>query len=196
MYQHNIKKAIFLDRDGVLVEDVHLLSKFEHIRILDGVATSLSMLRSLGYLLVVVSNQPIVARGIIEENGVIEIQREIERLIELGNGPRIDAFYYCPHHPEATRLPYRADCECRKPKPGMIWRASAEHGIDLTRSIMIGDRITDIIAGQRAGCRSILVQTGRHLDPPIQTSEPVDLNVSPDFSCNGLPEAVEWIKEK
>ena len=171
MYQHNIKKAIFLDRDGVLVEDVHLLSKFEHIRILDGVATSLSMLRSLGYLLVVVSNQPIVARGIIEENGVIAIQREIERLIELGNGPRIDAFYYCPHHPEATRLPYRADCECRKPKPGMIWRASAEHGIDLTRSIMIGDRERDIQCAQQVGVRGILIPTNGDLLDVVRTLE-------------------------
>ena len=195
MNQHKVKKAIFLDRDGVLVEDVHLLARFEHIRVLDGVATSLSTLRSLGYLLIVVSNQPIVARGIIEESDVIAIQREVERLISLKNGPRIDAFYYCPHHPEATRPQYRADCECRKPRPGMIQQASDEHCIDLARSIMIGDRITDIIAGQRAGCRSILLQTGRHLDPPIQTSEPINPNITADFVCTGLTEAAAWISK-
>ena len=162
-----------LDRDGVLNEDTHLLSRRRDLRLLTGVAEALNSLRASGFKLIVISNQPIVARGLASEP--------------------LDAFYYCPHHPSATLASYRIVCECRKPRPGMLLRAAAEHHLDLSASFMVGDRITDVIAGAHAGCRTIQVRTGRHEAPPIETVGPLDEDVRPDHVCSGLPEAARWI---
>ena len=190
-----LNPAIFLDRDGVLVEDVDLLVDKTKIRILAGVATGLQSLKQTGYKLIVVSNQPVVARGLLDEPGVLALQEEVNRCLTAAGGPNLDAFYFCPHHPNATLPAYRLDCDCRKPKPGLLLRAAREHGLDLSRSFMIGDRITDIIAGSRAGCRTILVKTGKHLAPPIQTSDPLDTSLQPNFTCLDLPAATRWILE-
>jgi len=187
--------AIFLDRDGVLIEDVDLLTNSPQIRILDGVASALEILKNAGYKLIVISNQPVVARGLVSEQNVLELQEEIGRRLVGAGAPSLDAFYYCPHHPNATRAEYRVNCGCRKPKPGLLLLAAEEHQIELKRSFMVGDRITDIIAGARAGCRTVLVETGKHLALPIETSEPLDLSIKPDYSCPNLPTAVKWIME-
>jgi len=188
-----LNPAIFLDRDGVLVEDVDLLTKADQIHILEGVANSLRALHLDGFLLVVVSNQPVVARGLISEDEVIALQREVERRLMQVNGITLDGFYFCPHHPNATLAAYRQDCACRKPKPGMLIQAAKELRIDLRESFMVGDRITDIVAGAHAGCRTILVQTGKHLAPPIQTIQPIDFSIHPDYTCQSLAGAACWI---
>jgi len=151
------------------------------------------LLRASGFQLIVVSNQAVVARGLATEPEVELINRRIGELIEQAGGPRIDAFYYCPHHPKATLPAYRKVCDCRKPEPGMLLRAAREHGIDLKRSFMVGDRMTDIIAGAKAGARTVLIQTGQHTAPPIETAEPLDPSIKADHVCGSLAEASDWI---
>jgi len=185
--------AIFLDRDGVIIEDVHLLTNPGDIRILEGVARALRALEGAGFRLIVISNQTVVARGLITEQEVRAINAEIEHLLIQEGSPCFDGFYFCPHHPNATVPDYRVDCECRKPRPGLLLRAAREHDLNLERSFVVGDRITDIIAGARAGCRTVLVQTGKHQSPPIEMIEPLDESVHPDYVCSDLGAAVEWI---
>jgi D-glycero-D-manno-heptose 1,7-bisphosphate phosphatase len=187
-------RAVFLDRDGVLIEDVDLLTETSQIRILPGVPQALNLLRAGGFGLFVVSNQTVVARGLLTEAEVEHMNEEINRqLARASSGAGIDQFYFCPHHPKATDLAYRLDCDCRKPRPGLLLQAAREHALSLPSSFMVGDRITDIIAGASAGCRTILVQTGRHDAPPIETVESIDPEIRPDCTCAGLREAAEWI---
>ena len=190
-----MKAAVFLDRDGVLVEDVHLLSKPADIRVSDAVPEALVQLRDAGVLLIVVSNQTVVARGILAESAMKSLHREIEVTLQEKGAPALDDFFYCPHHPQATVTAYRADCDCRKPRPGLLLRAAVEHDVDLARSFMIGDRMTDIIAGASAGCRTVLVETGQHLAPLIETSDSIDDSILPDHTCASLAEATRWILE-
>ena len=119
----------------------------------------------------------------------------MERLLEQAGGPHLDGFYFCPHHPNATLSEYQVDCDFRKPRPGLLSRAAREHNLILAASFMVGDRITDIIAGARAGCRTVLIQTGEHQAPPIETVEPLDELVQPDHVCADLRAAAEWILE-
>lgn len=188
-------KAVFLDRDGVLIRDTHLLTSSNQVSILPGVTNALRELATAGWKLIVVSNQPVVARGLVAEADVVELHREICSEIVARGGSKIDAWYYCPHHPNATMAAYRVNCQCRKPRPGLLLRAAHDHFIDLANSYMVGDRITDIIAGARADCRTVLVETGAHQLPPIQTSEPLDTSISPDYTCRDLDDAAQWILE-
>jgi len=185
--------AVFLDRDGVLIEDVHLLTDPARIRVLKGVAEALQLFSQADFKLIVISNQTVVARGLATEDDVLLVQREVEKRITDSGGPSVNGFYFCPHHPNATLIRYRENCECRKPRPGLLVRAALEHGIDTSSSFMIGDRITDVIAGARAGCRTVLVQTGRHVDAPIQTVEAIDSTIQPDYVCSDLNSAAAWI---
>ena len=185
--------AVFLDRDGVLIEDRELLADPAEIRVLDGVGAAIGALKDAGFRLVVVSNQAVVARGLITEQEVDTIHHRMQTLIRQAGGPELDAVCFCPHHPEATVPEYRCVCPCRKPRPGMLLRAAEEHDLDLKASFMVGDRMTDIMAGAAAGCRTVLVQTGRHNDPPIITIDPPDPSCQPDYTCPDLRAAAEWI---
>ena len=185
--------AVFLDRDGVLIEDVHLLTKPSQVRLMEGAAQAVKTLREAGYQVIVVSNQTVIARGLATEEDVEIVNQQIQRLLRTEVGQGVDAFYVCPHHPSATLIQYRMSCDCRKPRPGLLLHAAAEHDIDLSRSYMIGDRITDVIAGQRAGCRTIMVESGKHLDPPIESPDPLDLNVRPNHVCPSLLQAADYI---
>jgi D-glycero-D-manno-heptose 1,7-bisphosphate phosphatase len=186
-------RAVFLDRDGVLIEDRDLLTEPSEIRVLAGVPQALGRLREAGFRLVVVSNQTVVARGLATEADVERVNYELNRQLVAAGGSGIDRYYFCPHHPNATMLSYRVNCACRKPQPGLILQAAKDHQFDLASSFLVGDRITDIIAGERAGCRTILVQTGQHDAPPIQTAKPIDVNIKPDWTCASLAEAADWI---
>jgi D-glycero-D-manno-heptose 1,7-bisphosphate phosphatase len=190
-----LRGAVFLDRDGVLIEDVHLLTDPGEIRILQGVAQALISLKGAGFQLLVVSNQAVVARGLVTEQDVCAINAEVEHRLVQAGGPRLDGFYFCPHHPNATLPAYRVACDCRKPRPGMLLRAAAEHNLDLGASFIVGDRITDVVAGAAAGCRAVLVQTGMHEAQTIETVEPLDTSVQPDFVCADLRQAADWILE-
>ena len=154
------RPALFLDRDGVLIEEVEYLARPEQVRLIPGAAAAIRKVNDAGWRVVVVSNQSGVARGLFPESLLPEIHRVIADRLLAEAGARVDRFYYCPHHPTEGQGGYRIDCDCRKPKPGMLLKAAAELGIDLARSWMVGDRATDLQAGAAAGCRTILVQTG------------------------------------
>ena len=188
-----LRRAVFLDRDGVLVDDQGFLLRTEQICLLDGVPAALQKLKAAGMFLAVVSNQAAVARGLIDESELLNLNRVIVDRIQLAGGPRLDAVYYCPHHPEGTLPEYRVACSCRKPRPGMLLQAAAEHGLDLQASFLVGDRLSDISAGRAAGCRTVLVTCGRHDAAPIVTVDPVDCTGAPDHTCTDLQAAAEWI---
>ncbi len=185
--------AVFFDRDGVLIRDVDLLTDRRDIYVLEKIAETLQKLKGAGFKLLVVTNQTVVARGLASAAEVDALNQEMERQIQQKGGPHFDGIYVCPHHPNATLVEYRKVCECRKPQPGLFFQAAREHEIDLPHSFMVGDRITDIIAGAKAGCRTVLVQTGKHSAAPIETSDPLDLSVQPDYICADLSEAAKWI---
>jgi D-glycero-D-manno-heptose 1,7-bisphosphate phosphatase len=187
----DLRPAIFLDRDGVLIEDAGLVTKLDEIHILPNVSETLEKLHQAGYILIIISNQAVVARGLLTESQVMELEQAVEDRL----GMRMDGFYFCPHHPQATLIEYRVACECRKPRPGLIFQAAGELRIDRSRSFMVGDRPTDILAGTRAGCRTIWVHTGQHFAAPIQTDEELGAMPVPDCVCSGLPEAATWILE-
>ncbi len=152
-------RAVFLDRDGTLNREVDVLRDLRQLRLLPGVARALKRLNELGYLAIVVTNQPVIARGWLREEEVEEIHRILAERARR-RGARIDAVYYCPHHPRANLPRYRSRCRCRKPGTGLIRRAVRDFGIDTGRSFLVGDRTADILAGERAGLGTILVKTG------------------------------------
>lgn len=159
----NKQKAIFLDRDGTLNKYVGFLRSVDMLELLDGVSDVVKKINESGYLAIVVTNQPVIARGEMSIEELNEIHNKLETV--LGNeGAYLDAIYYCPHHPhkgyQGERPEYKMDCQCRKPKPGMLIRAAQEFNIDLARSWMIGDGERDIQAGKAAGCKTVLIGEG------------------------------------
>ncbi|MGV8078542.1 MAG: D-glycero-alpha-D-manno-heptose-1,7-bisphosphate 7-phosphatase [Syntrophales bacterium] len=153
------QRAVFLDRDGTINEEVGYLDSLEKLRILPGAAEAIGMFNRAEMKVVVVTNQSGIARGFFDEAFVEETHRNLRDLLH-GQGARIDAFYFCPHHPTEGLGAYRRDCPCRKPKPGLILQAAAEMELALEDSFMIGDMPKDVEAGTRAGVRGILVRTG------------------------------------
>jgi D-glycero-D-manno-heptose 1,7-bisphosphate phosphatase len=175
------RRAVFLDRDGVLVRDVGPLTSERDIFLTPEAPAALAALKRAGLALIVVSNQTVVARGLLNELGVRQLQQLIEeRLLEAG-GPELDGFYFCPHHPRATDPRYRCVCACRKPAPGLVERAAREHGIDLSSSFMLGDRPSDIVAGRSAGCKTVQLLSGQHDEPPIEVQGGF-VPAAPDFA--------------
>lgn len=193
MERREVCAAVFLDRDGVLVEDRGLLVDAAELRLIPGVPSALRRLRENGFRLIVVSNQAVVARGMITPEGVEAIHADLLRLLEEAGAPRLDAIYFCPHHPEADVPEYRVHCDCRKPQPGTLLRAAEEHHLDLAASFMVGDRITDIAAGAAAGCRTVLVRKPGDETPLATAAAPPGGWRQPDWLCADLAAAVEWI---
>jgi len=148
--------AVFLDKDGTLVDDVPYNVDPALIRLTHGAGEGLRMLRDAGFRLFVVSNQSGVARGYFAEEALGPVEARVRELLGA-QGVEIEAFRWCPHHPEGTIERYRMACDCRKPRPGMITSLAAEHGIDLACSWMVGDTPADVEAGRLAGCRTIFV---------------------------------------
>ena len=183
-----MRGAVFLDRDGTLIEDVDYLRSLDQIALFPWTVDALRLAARSGLAAVVVTNQSAVARGIITEEFVAATHDELNRRL-AGGGARIDAFYFCPHLPDAPLEKYKARCRCRKPGPGMLEDAARDLEIDLTRSWMIGDRWLDVAAGAAAGVRSLLVRSGHaarlHEEPPT--------GVRADAILNNLMEAVGWI---
>jgi len=179
-----MKKAVFLDRDGVITKDPpHYAHKKEQLSLIPKSAEAIRLLNENGYKVIIVSNQSGIARGYYPEEDTKRFNKELEE--ELGkNNAHIDAIYYCPHHPTAKLKKYRLKCDCRKPKPGMILRASEEHDVDLTNSFMIGDRKGDVVAGKKAGCKTIHVLTG------VGKRELSNKEFDADFRSENLYDAV------
>ena len=154
------QKCIFLDRDGTLNVYKGFLTDIEELELIPGTAEALKCINSSEYLAIVITNQPVIARGECSVQELEEIHNKMETLLGK-EGAYIDALYYCPHHPdkgfEGERPEYKIECGCRKPKPGMLLKAAEDYNIDLSQSIMIGDGKNDMEAGKAAGCQTILV---------------------------------------
>ena len=156
----NKQKAIFLDRDGTINKYVGFLRNIDEFELTDGAAEAIRLINERGYLAIVVTNQPVIARGEVSFEELDAIHNKMETLLGA-EGAYIDAIYYCPHHPhkgyegEVTEL--KIDCDCRKPKPGMLLKAAQDFNIDLSQSWMIGDGENDVKAGQNAGCKTALI---------------------------------------
>jgi len=183
-----MERAVFLDRDGVIIEDVGYLNECSRIKFLPRVSEAIKLLNKNGFKVIVVSNQAGVARGYFTEETVEEINRNTQESLAK-QGAFIDKIYYCPHHVEGTVEEYRKDCYCRKPNPGMIEEAATEFGIDLKNSFVIGDKITDIEAGHRAGCKTILLASESH---PNKGGE---ITLMSNHVATDLYEAVKWLAE-
>lgn len=163
----NKQKAIFLDRDGTINKYVGFLRNIDDFELIDGVSEAIKRINQSGYLAIVVTNQPVIARGEVTWDELHEIHKKMETLLGK-DGAYIDGIYICPHHPdkgfEGERPEYKIDCDCRKPKPGMLLQASKDFNIDLSQSYMIGDSDNDVKAGNVAGCKgTILVDDKRNL---------------------------------
>jgi len=156
-------RAVFLDRDGTINVEVQYLSQVKDFQFIPGVPWALKCLKDAGYLLVVVTNQSGIGRGLYDEAALDSIHSHMhEDLAKFGAS--IDACYFCPHHPEHATGDYRQECGCRKPLPGMLQQAALDLDIDLAASFMIGDKLGDVEAGLAAGCTSLLVLTGHGSD--------------------------------
>ena len=157
----NKQKAIFLDRDGTINKYVGFLCEIDQFELIDGVTEAIKRINASGYLCIVVTNQPVIARGEVTYSQIDEIHNKMETLLGL-EGCYIDGLYYCPHHPhkgfEGEIPELKFDCECRKPKPGMLIKAAEDFNIDLQSSWMIGDGENDVKAGKNAGCKTAYIK--------------------------------------
>ena len=156
MSQH---RAVFLDRDGTMIEDVGYLDRLERLKLFPYTIDAVRLLNRAGFQVIVVTSQNGVAQGVVTEKFLGEAHGHLSQLFEAA-GAKVEGYYYCPHSTHAAVERYRTDCECRKPKPGMILAAARDHSIDLSRSFVIGDRWRDIEMGLAAGTNAMLVETG------------------------------------
>jgi D-glycero-D-manno-heptose 1,7-bisphosphate phosphatase len=180
-------KAVFLDRDNTLIEDPGYINHPNQVRLLPGAAAALVQLRRMGYLLVVVTNQSAVARGIVTEEMLEKIHHRLNKLL-ADEGAYLDAIYYCPYHPEGSIPKYRMESDLRKPAPGMLLKAAEDLDIDLSRSWAIGDSYRDVAAGVQAGCRTILI------DSPAARSARTASDPVPDRKVGSIREAANVIR--
>lgn len=159
------QKAVFLDRDGTINKYIGFLRNIDDFELLPGVAEAIKEINASGYLAIVATNQPVIARGEISLAELETIHNKMETLLGQ-EGAYLDAIYYCPHHPHkgyvGERPEYKIDCACRKPKPGMLLQAARDFNIDLSRSWMVGDGENDVKAGQAAGCKTALIGSGAY----------------------------------
>ena len=154
-----MKRAVFIDRDGTISEEVGYINHSSRFRLFPYAAAAIKHLNDNGWLAIVVTNQAGVARGYFSEDMIQTVHAEMTKELESG-GARLDAIYYCAHHPSVGEPPYRFDCDCRKPKPGLISRAAQDFDIDLAGSWMVGDRYSDVELARNAGVKSMFVMSG------------------------------------
>ncbi len=179
-------RAVFLDKDGTLVEDSPYNVDPDLIRPVEGVWKSLRLLHAAGYELVVVSNQSGVARGYFTEEALIPVEKWLKWIFGAA-GASLAGFYYCPHHPDGKVSKYAYDCPCRKPKPGMLYQAAWDLNIDLAASWMVGDILNDVEAGNRAGCRTVLINNHHETEWDLSPWR------RPDFMVSNLVSAARLI---
>jgi D,D-heptose 1,7-bisphosphate phosphatase len=168
------RRAIFLDKDGTLVEDVPYNADPAKIRFAPGAADAIRSLSSAGFRLFVITNQSGVARGMFPISALAAIQSRVETMMQEAGAP-LDGFYFCPHLPDGSVAEFAQRCDCRKPAPGLILQAAAEHDIDLPESWVVGDKLDDVEAGRQAGCRTVLIGSSAKNDPNCATAVVADL---------------------
>jgi len=187
------RPAVFLDRDGTLTEEVGYVNHPSRLRLLPRAAEAIRRLNAAGVAAVVVTNQAGIARGYFSES-VLHAVNDALRAQLADAGARLDGLYACMHHPTEGEAPYRAECECRKPKPGLLLRAAAELGLDLTRSTMVGDKASDLVPARAVGADAVLVLTGYGRGEWEYQRERFE--VVPDHVAGDLLDAVEWALAK
>lgn len=183
-------RAVFLDRDGTLNEEVGHITRPEGLRLLPSASRALRLLSRHDFRLIVITNQSGIARGLLTEEDLRTINLKLQSEL-ASEGAFVDAIYYCPHHPEGEVEAYRKSCDCRKPEAGMLVQAASDFGISLADSFVIGDRYYDIEMAQAVGARGVLVLTGHgHIE---QSNRDYCLRAEPSFIANDVLEASEWI---
>jgi len=180
---------MFIDRDGCLTEEVGYVNHPSRIRLLPRTAEAIRRLNRSGVAAVMVTNQTGIARGYFSEETLHAANARMVAELAAG-GARLDGLYVCMHHPSLGEPPYRTECDCRKPRPGLLTRAAADLGLDLRASVMVGDKFSDVAAGQAAGASGVLVLTGygRGEWEYQRQAQPV----KPDHVAEDLLDAVEW----
>ena len=193
------QRAVFLDRDGV-VNELHYVAEHGRVdtpmtprqfRLIPGVARRIKRLQARGFRVVLISNQPGVAKGQLTARGFDRIRQKTHRLLRR-EGVCLDGEYYCFHHPHALRRAYRKACGCRKPKPGLLLKAAREGALHLPSSFMVGDGFVDVEAGERAGCRTVLIGHLSSLLSQVMTRK----QLYPTYLAENFDEAVQWILEE
>ncbi len=185
-----LKSAVFLDRDGTINEQMGYINHTCRFQLLPGAGQAIKRLNDANIPVIVVSNQSGLARGYFPEELLVAVHDKMHTLL-AEEGAKVDAIYYCPHHPEAKEERFRESCDCRKPKPGLVLQASKELGLDPEKSFVVGDRWSDIKTAANCGATSILVRTGygrgdEQYIGPQQT-------IQPDYKADDLMMAVDWI---
>jgi len=183
-------RAVFLDRDGTINEEVGYVNHIERFFLLPGVGQAIRLLNQHGWKTVVVTNQSGVARGYFPESLIHQVHQKMKKLLESEEA-HLDGIYYCPHHPDIGVPPYRQKCRCRKPATGMIEEAMKEFALDLSQSYMVGDRGVDIEFAHHIGAKAILVLTGYGKGEWEYSG--AHWRVKPDHVAPDLLEAVQWI---
>ncbi len=186
----NIRPAVFIDRDGTLSEEIGYINHASRFRLLPRSPQAVRLLNEHGILAIITTNQAGVARGYFPEERIHEVHERMTALL-AADGAHLDGIYYCPHHPGSGVPPYRADCDCRKPKTGLITRAADELAIDVAASYVVGDRFSDIELAANAGCKSVFVLTGYGLG--LWEYDRGSMKAQPDFVAGDLLDAVHWI---
>lgn len=184
-----MQRAVFLDKDGTLIEDVPYNINVEKIRFAPYAFEALQQLNQLGFLLVIVTNQSGIARGYFGREEVENLHGYFSQVFDSIGIP-LSGFYYCPHHPDAPAGEFSIDCDCRKPKPGMLRQAAHKLNIDLSASWMIGDILNDMEAGKSAGCNTILIDNGNETEWVLTPER------QPDFTAADLKQAANIIKQQ
>ena len=183
------RPALFIDRDGTLTEEVGYVNHPARLRLLPRSAEAIRRLNAAGVAAVVVTNQAGIARGYFSEDVLHAVNHTLTSEL-LRAGAKLDGLYVCPHHPSEGEPPFRAQCECRKPKPGLLLRAAADLGLDLARSTMVGDKPSDLAPGRAVGAAAVLVLTGYGRGEWEYRRQ--RFAVEPDHVAADLLEAVEW----
>jgi D-glycero-D-manno-heptose 1,7-bisphosphate phosphatase len=184
------KWGVFLDRDGTVTEEVGYVNHPSRLNLLPGAAEGIAALNRAGVPVLLATNQAGVARGYFTED-LITVCLDRLRDLLAAEGAHLEAMYYCPHHPTAGQPPYRQACGCRKPKTGMLERGASEFGLDLRRSYVVGDKISDVAFAHAAGCKGVMVLTGYGLGEVVYQRQ--DWTEEPDFVAEDLTSAAAWI---
>ncbi|MGB7295062.1 MAG: HAD family hydrolase [Candidatus Aminicenantales bacterium] len=187
-----MKKAVFLDRDGTLNVDVGYPSRYDQIDIYPQSFEAVRKFNREGLLVVVITNQSGVGRGLLTEDDLQDIHARLSAAFSQHDA-RIDAIYYCPHYALSADPRYRKECDCRKPRPGLARRAAADLGIDLGSSYMIGDKTEDVLLGMNIGAVSVLVLTGSGRESLSQLREQ---KINPSHVASDILEAADWILDE
>ena len=190
MNSANVKnRAVFLDRDGTINEDYGYINHADQIDLIPGSGEAIKKLNDAGFKVIVISNQAGIARGLATEDQVQSCNKVVMRKV-LNAGGIIDAVYFCPHHPEHGTHPFKGECDCRKPNPGMIHKAEKKFNLDLSQSFVVGDKTTDIELGKKAGLKSVFVLTGKGKGEEPKLAEK---KLTPDHKAPSIVEAIDWI---